>query len=97
MNTARLQVESGAGFSSQAQHALQDIITSIDTLYGGIQKTDTTIQEMTLTTEEITRDINRISNVSKEAQVSSIEISKAAAGLSVLAEKLEETAQRFTI
>lgn len=97
MNKTKENVRSGVQFSSQAQTALKDIITSIDNLYEGIQQTASAIQEMSSTTEEITRDINKISDVTKESLISSEEISRAANGLSGLAKNLDETVQMFKV
>ena len=97
MEKAKHNVKSGVEFSSQAQTALEDIITSVDTLYGGIQQIASAIDEMSATTEEITKDINQISTVSKETLSSSEEISAAATGLSRLATNLKGTVQTFKI
>jgi methyl-accepting chemotaxis protein len=97
MDQTKRNVESGVQFSSQAQTALNDIITSIDSLYNGIQQTASAIDEMSATTDEITRDINKISDVTKETLVSSEEISGAATGLSGLARNLEQTVATFKV
>ena len=97
MDKTKRNVESGVQFSSQAQAALKDIITSIDSLYDGIQQTASAIDEMSATSDEITRDINKISDVTKETLVSSEEISGAATGLSGLARNLEQTVQTFKV
>jgi methyl-accepting chemotaxis protein len=97
MDQAKGNVESGVRFSSDAQGALKEIITSIDALYDGIQQTASAIEEMSATTDEITRDINKISNVTKETLSSSEEISGAATGLSGLARSLEQAVQMFKV
>ena len=97
MNQAKRNVESGVQFSSQAQVALQEIITSIDTLYGGVQQTATAIEEMSATTNEITRDINTISEVTQATLTASEEISGAALGLSGLSKELKGTIQTFKV
>jgi methyl-accepting chemotaxis protein len=97
MERAKQNVASGVQFSSQAQTALKDIITSIDTLHGGIQQVASSIEEMSATTNAIASDISRISNVTKETFSSSEEISGAATGLSGLAKNLETTVRRFKV
>ena len=97
MNQAKRNVQSGVQFSSQAQTALKDIITSIDSLYGGVQHAASSIEEMSATTNQITRDINNISDVTRETLSSSEEMSQAAAGLSGLAENLEKTVGMFKV
>jgi len=97
MDQAKKNVESGVQFSSQAETALKDIITSIDSLYDGIRQTATATEEMSATTDQITRDINTIQGVTKETFSSSEEISKAAKGLSSLAETLEKTVHTFKV
>ena len=97
MNQAKRNVESGVQFSSQAESALKDIITSIDSLYDGIRQTAGATEEMSSTTDGITRDINAIQSVTKETFSSSEEISKAAKGLSGLAETLEKTVHTFKV
>jgi methyl-accepting chemotaxis protein len=67
MEQAKNNVATGVQFSSQAQVALEGIITSIDSLYSGFHQIASAIEEMNATTEEITRDINSISDVTKEA------------------------------
>lgn len=97
MNQTKRNVECGVQFSSQAQTALKDIIVSIDSLYDGIRQTASAIEEMSATTEEITRDINKISDVTKGTLSSAEEISGSAGGLSGLAESLEKTVRMFKV
>jgi methyl-accepting chemotaxis protein len=52
---------------------------------------------MSATTEEITRDINRISDVTKETFASSEELSGAARRLSGLAENLKASVRSFKV
>ena len=97
MDKAKDNVVTGVQYSSQAQTALQHIITSIDNLYGGIHQIATAIEEMSATTDEIARDINQITDVTKETLSSSEEISGAASGLSELANNLEKAVKGFTV
>jgi methyl-accepting chemotaxis protein len=97
MEKAKNNVATGVQFSSQAQVALEDIIKSIDSLYTGFHQIATAIEEMNATTEEITRDINDISDVTKDTFHSSEEISGAATGLSGSARNLENAVQGFKI
>ena len=97
MDKAGKNVEAGVRFSSQAESALEDIISSIDTLYDGIQQTATAIEEMSATTEEISKQISDISSVTKTTLTSSEEISGAAGGLARLSGKLEGVAETFKI
>ncbi|HVN95492.1 MAG TPA: methyl-accepting chemotaxis protein [Syntrophorhabdaceae bacterium] len=97
MDRAKDNVATGVEFSSQAQSALEDIIKSIDSLYSGFHQIASAIEEMNATTEEITRDINDISDVTKEAFHSSEEIFGAATGLSGSARSLEKVVQEFKV
>jgi methyl-accepting chemotaxis protein len=97
MDQAKDRVVTGVEYSSRAQEALGEIITSIDCLYGGVQQIATAIEEMSATTNAITRDINQISVVTKETFASSEERSGAAAGLSNLARGLEGVVQSFKV
>ena len=97
MNKAKSNVVAGVEYSSKAESALQDIILSIDTLYEGIQQTAASIEEMSATTDEITKDINQISEVTKDALTSTEEITEAAQGLSGIATNLKVTVQKFKI
>ncbi len=97
MDQAKNKVVTGVEYSSQAQAALGEIITSIDHLYSGVHQIATAIEEMSATTNAITRDINQISVVTKETFSSSEEISGAAAGLSTLARGLEGVVQSFKV
>ena len=97
MDQAKDRVVTGVEYSSRAQTALGEIITSIDCLYGGVHQIATAIEEMSATTNAITRDINQISVVTKETFSSSEEISGAAAGLSSLARGLEGVVQSFKV
>jgi methyl-accepting chemotaxis protein len=95
MDMAKENVVTGVEYSSNAQTALEHIITSIDNLYGGVHQIATAIVEMYASTEEITRDMIQISGVTKENFASSEEISGAAKSLSVLAANLEKAVQSF--
>jgi methyl-accepting chemotaxis protein len=97
MDQAKNKVVTGVEYSSQAQTALGEIITSIDRLYSGVHQIATAIEEMSATTNAITRDINQISVVTKETFSSSEEISGAATGLSTLARGLEGVVQSFKV
>jgi methyl-accepting chemotaxis protein len=97
MEKAKDNVVTGVQYSSQAQTALQDIITSIDGLYGGIHQIASAIEEMSATTDEITQDMNQISSVTRDTFSSSEEISEAAAGLSKLANNLENEVRNFKV
>jgi methyl-accepting chemotaxis protein len=97
MDTAKDKVVAGVQFSSQASTALEHIIETTDSLYGGIHQIATAIEEMSATTDEITRDINQISAVTKENFSFSEEISGAAAGLSGLARTLEQDVSGFKV
>jgi len=97
MDQAKDRVVTGVEYSSRAQTALGEIITSIDRLYGGVHQIATAIEEMSATTNAITRDINQISVVTKETFSSSEEISGAAAGLSTLAKDLKGVVQSFKV
>jgi methyl-accepting chemotaxis protein len=97
MDQAKGNVEQGVQFSTDAQTALTGIIASIEGLYDGIQQTASATEKMSAGTEEIAQDIGKISDVTKETRSSSQEISRAAAGLSGLAESLEKTVRMFKI
>jgi len=97
MDTAKNKVTAGVEFSSQAQKALEHIITSIDSLHLDINQVATAIEEMSATTEEITRDINQISDVTRETLSSSKEISGAASDLSDLAINMESMVKNFRV
>jgi len=97
MDTAKDKVVAGVEFSSQASTALEKIIKSTDSLYGGIHQIATAIEEMSATTNGITRDINHISVVTKETFTSSEEISGAAGSLSSLARTLEQNVSGFKV
>jgi methyl-accepting chemotaxis protein len=97
METAKDKVVTGVEYSSQAHAALNRIITSIDTLHGGVHRTATAIEEMSATTNEIAKDINQISDVTKKNFSAAEEISGAASGLSDLAKHLESAVQNFKV
>ena len=97
MDTAKDRVVTGVGFSSQTSTALEQIITSIDNLHGGVHQIATAIEEMNTTTHEITEDIHQISEVTKETFSSSEEISGAAESLSELSRNLQGAVQRFKV
>ena len=97
MDTAKDRVVTGVGFSSQTSTALEQIITSIDNLHGGVHQIATAIEEMNTTTHEITEDIHQISEVTKETFSSSEEISGAAESLSELSKHLQGAVQRFKV
>ena len=97
MGTAKDKVIAGVEFSSQAATALEQIIASIDNLYGGVHQIAVAIEEMSATSDGISRDINQISAVTRENFSSSEEISGAAAGLSALARTLEQDVRGFKV
>ena len=97
MDEAKSNVVTGVEYSSKAQTALQDIIESVDGLYGGVHQIATAIEEMSATSDEITKDINKISDVTKGSLSSSEEISVAASGLSDLAISLEKAVRSFKV
>ena len=80
-------------YSSQVSTALEGIVESINLLHNSIHKLETGTEEMSATTDEIAKDINRISVVTQETFSSSEEISQAAAGLSDLSRRLEGAVQ----
>jgi methyl-accepting chemotaxis protein len=97
MDTTKERVATGVEFSSQTSTALEQIISSIDNLHGGVHQIATAIEEMNATTHEITEDIRQISEVTKETFSSSEEISGAAESLSELSRHLQEAVQRFKV
>jgi methyl-accepting chemotaxis protein len=97
MDTAKEKVVTGVRFSSQAQTALQDIISSITNLHDGIHQVATAIEELNATTDEITRDMTRASDATRESLSLSEEIAGASAGLSGLAQNLERVVQSFKL
>jgi methyl-accepting chemotaxis protein len=94
---AKDKVVTGVEYSSQARTALGDIIASIDDLYAGVHQIATAIEQTSLTTDEITKDINHISDITKENFAFSEEISGAAAALSDLAGSLEKSVRNFKV
>ena len=97
MALARDRVTTGVEYSSQASAALSAIIESIDRLHGGVHQIAAATEEMNVTTEEIARDINQISVVTRETFSSSKEMSASASGLSELSRHLEGVAHTFKI
>jgi methyl-accepting chemotaxis protein len=97
MDIAKDKVATGVEFSAQASTALCSIIESIDGLHNGVHQIATAIEEMSATTEEISRDINHISTATKETFSSSEDLSAAASGLSDLSRHLEGTVQQFKV
>jgi methyl-accepting chemotaxis protein len=97
MALARDKVTTGVEFSNQASTALSGIIESIDRLHGGVHQIAAATEEMNATTEEIAKDINQISVVTKETFSSSKEMSAAASGLSELSRHLEGVVHTFKI
>ena len=95
MGAAREQVASGVELSSRAHTSLADIITRIENLSGGVGRMVSAIEEMSATTEEISKDINGISEVTRKTLASSEEISSASTALSGSAEALEVTVRGF--
>jgi len=97
MDMAKEKVATGVQFSSQAQTALQDIISSIDNLHDGIHQVATAIEELSATTDEITRDTTHTSDATRESLALSEEIAGASTGLSELAQNLEKVVQGFKV
>jgi methyl-accepting chemotaxis protein len=95
MDTARDKVVAGAQFSSQASDALAQIITSIGDLDRGVHQIASATAEMGATTDEVTRDIDKISVVSRDTLASAEDISGASTSMSDLARHLEGLVRSF--
>ena len=72
-------------------------VESIENLYSDIHQIESAIEEMNATTEEITKDINHISDVTKDNLSSSEDISRTASELAGLASNLKNVVQSFKV
>ena len=75
---------------NRAGESLSSIVRSIDDLNTMVQQIASATEQMSATSNEISKDIESIANVSKETSASSKQTAHASVGLAKLSEKLQE-------
>lgn len=87
----------GVDFSFQAGEALRKIVGSVTDLQSMVQHIASATEEMSATSEEISRDILSVANVSKETSSGSEQIAHASSDLAYLATKLTDIGNQFKV
>lgn len=97
MENATGKVNRGVELSGQAGDALAKIVRKVDDLQLMVQQIASASEEMSSTSEEITRDIEQIASISRETSATSEQTTDAATRLSGLAVNLQKTVGGFTV
>ncbi len=97
MENATGKVNVGVELSGQAGEALVKIVRKVDDLQLMVQQIASASEEMSSTSEEITRDIEQIASISRETSATSEQTTEAATRLSGLAANLQRTVAGFTV
>ncbi|MBA4418185.1 MAG: methyl-accepting chemotaxis protein [Syntrophus sp. (in: bacteria)] len=95
MENVATKVETGVELTAQAGEALKDIVTSAGGLDSMIQQIASAAEQMSATSEEITKDIEQIAVISNDTSSRSDQTHQAALTLSRLSEALQKTISVF--
>ena len=91
------KVERGVDLSSEAGIELGTIVKSVEDLQQMVQQIATAIEEMSATSDAISKDIESISGISGDTSLSSNEVLKASNELSRLGGDLQSIAHQFKV
>ncbi|HNT69467.1 MAG TPA: methyl-accepting chemotaxis protein [Syntrophorhabdaceae bacterium] len=97
MENASGKVTVGVELSAHAGEALKNIVEKADELQLMVQQIASATEEMSTTSEEITKDIGQIASASRETSESSSHTTQAAAELSRLSINLQTTVGEFKL
>ena len=97
MENASGKVTVGVELSAHAGEALKNIVEKADELQLMVQQIASATEEMSTTSEEITKDIGQIASASRETSESSSHTTQAAAELSRLSINLQKTVGEFKL
>jgi methyl-accepting chemotaxis protein len=97
MENATGKVATGVDLSMQGGEALGAILKSVNELQVMVQQIASATDEMSATSEQISKDIEQIASVSREATAGSEQTSRASGELSRLSKALGHTVARFQL
>lgn len=97
METATSNVNGGVELVTQAGSALKTIVQSANDLQIMVQQIASATEEMSATSEGISRDIDRIAVVSKNTSVSAGQVTESSTTLAYLADEMRRTSEQFKL
>ena len=97
MENATVKVASGVELSVQGGTALREIVTRVDDLQLMVQQIASATDEMSATSEQMTRDIEQIASVSKDTSSSAGHTAQASSELTKLSVDLQQVIGRFRL
>jgi methyl-accepting chemotaxis protein len=97
MAHATSKVDEGVKFSEEAGHSLGIIVKSVDGLQTMVQQIASAAEEMSTTSEQISRDIEQIATVSRETSGSSEQTARASTELAELSINLQGIVGEFKL
>jgi len=95
MTQGRKQAENGVDYVNRAGHALAEITQAVDTINDMNQQIASASEEQSSVTEEINRNVIRISDLSNNSLESSRHISRSGESLAELADSLQRLVVQF--
>lgn len=97
METATSNVKGGVELVTQAGSSLRTIVKSANELQIMVQHIASATEEMSATSEGISRDIDRIANVSKNTSASAGQVTESSTMLAYLADEMRRTSEQFKL
>ena len=97
MGNVKEKVEAGVSYSSQAGEALKNIVQGVEAFHSEVQQIASAADEMTGTSEEISRAIESIATVSSQTSTCSGESMESALELSKLSGHMQQIVGDFKI
>ena len=97
MESATSNVNLGVDLVTKAGAALQDIVLSANDLQIMVQEIASATEEMSSTSEGISKDIEHIASISKDTYVSIEQIAQSSVQLAGLSESMEKTVTEFKL
>jgi methyl-accepting chemotaxis protein len=94
---ASVKVERGVDLSTKAGNELTTIVKNVDDLHLMVQQIATALEEMSATSDMISKDIESISGISNETSMSSGEVTKASQELARLGTDLQDISKQFEL
>jgi methyl-accepting chemotaxis protein len=90
-------VEKGVDLSTKAGDALDRIVKSVNDLQSMVQQIASAIEEMSVTSETISDDVETMASVSKETSNGATEIEQASDNLAILSTDLMKVVGKFKV
>lgn len=97
MDTATSNVDGGVELVTQAGSALRTIVRSANELQTMVQQIASATEEMSATSEGISRDIERIAEVSKNNSENAGQVAESSTMLAYLADEMRRTSEQFKL